>query len=188
MEWIGTFFYIFKIAIFLTGMSLAVKWHYDRDKAQRHEPGAQQSSSELRLFLAMIIVCGMSFIGIVYAACWGDASEGGSGGAIGCALTFGMSLLSLLSKPTADTILSDPRGQASQGPGNRLPAADRATQIEGRDQIPDVESQTERLRAAFAARLASAEREKVYLGVAGFVSALAWKFGPIPAAWLDFRH
>lgn len=188
MEWIGAFFYIFKIGVFLTGMSFAVKWHYDRDKAQRDEPGASQSSSELRLFLTMIIVCGISFIGIVYAACWGDYSDGGSGGAVGCALIFFMSLMSLVSKPTVETVFSAPRGKASQGLSNRLPEASPATQIEELDQLANLESQTERLRAAFVAKLASAQREKVYLGVAGFISALAWKFGSISAAWLDFRH
>ena len=188
MEWIGIFFYVFKIGVFLIGMSLAVKWHYDRDKAQRNEHDASHSSSELRLFLMMNIVCGISFIGIVYAACWGDYSEGGSGGAIGCALVFLMSLMSLVSNPIVDTVFSGHPGQDSQGPSNRLPEPNPATQIEGPDRLAKLESQTERLRATFVARLASAEREKVYLGVAGFVSALAWKFGHIPAAWLDFRH
>ncbi len=188
MEWIGTFFYAFKIGVFLIGMSFAVKWHYDRDKAQRNERDASHSSSELRLFLMMIIVCAMSFIGIFYAACWGDYSEGGSGGAIGCALVLFMSLMSLVSKPTVETVFSGHRGQDSQGPSDRLPEANPATQIEGLDRLANLESETERLRAAFVARLASAEREKVYLGVAGCVSTLAWKFGHVPAAWLDFRH
>ena len=69
MEWIGTFLYVFKLDVFLIDMSFAVKWHYDHDKAQRNEHDASHSSSELRLFLIMIVVCGISFIGIVYAAC-----------------------------------------------------------------------------------------------------------------------
>jgi hypothetical protein len=34
--------------------------------------------------------------------------------------------------------------------------------------------------------LASVEREKVYLGIAGAVSAIAWKYGDVAAGWLHF--
>jgi hypothetical protein len=169
MEWIGVFFYVFKVSIFLAGMGFAIKWHYDRDRTKATTGEVSQSSSELRLFMAMIVICGVSFLGIVYAACSEDYAEGGRGGAIGCALFFVVSLLSVLSKPSVEMVLDSHHGQDSQEQRNS-------------------ELQTERLRAAFVARLASAQREKVYLGVAGFISALAWKFGSISAAWLDFRH
>ena len=168
MDWVPTIFYVFKVGVFVIGMFFAVKWHYDRDRVEGHATGVRQSSRELRLFVTMIIVCGISFLGIVYAACSGQYSDGGSGGAIGCVLIFVVTLMSLMAKPTAE-------------PG-------AATLNEGVDQLAGLKIQTERLRAASVARLASAEREKVYLGIAGFVSTLAWKFGQIPAFWLDFRH
>ena len=188
MDWIGTFFYVFKVSIFLIGMGFAIRWHYERDLNGAVGEANLRSPSELRLFMAMIAVCGVSFLGVVYAACSGEYSEGGNGGAIGCASLFTLSLMSLLSKPRVEMVPNSDHGQASQEQLNSLPEPNPATLIEGSDQLAGLKSQTERLRAALVARLASAEREKVYLGVAGFISALAWKFGDIPAAWLDFRH
>jgi hypothetical protein len=188
MEWVPIVFIVFKVCVFLTGMFFAIKWHYDQDKKEENKTVAPQSPTELRLFVTTIIVFALSLLGIVYAGCWGNVADGGRGGAIGCALTFFMSLMSLMSKPTAETVLNDHPGQASQEQSNILPEPDPATLIEGLDQLARLKFQTERLRAAFVARLNSAEREKVYLSVASVISTLAWKFGDIAAARLNFRH
>jgi len=175
MEWVPIVFIIFKSIVLFTGMFFAIKWHYDQDKKKKDEGREPQSPTEMRLFATMIIAITVSLIGIVYAGCWGNPADGGRGGALGCAFTF---FMFIMSKPNAEAILTDRRG----------PEPDPATPDEGLDQLARLKLQTEQLRAAFLMRLESAEREKVYVSVASVISMLAWKFGDIAANWLNVGH
>jgi len=169
MEWVPVAFIIFKAFVLFTGMFFAIKWHYDQDRKKKKETSRPEALTDMRLFATMIIALTLSLIGIVYAGCWGDAADGGYGGALGFAFTF---FMLFMSRPKAETILADHPGQASEAP----------------DEMASLKLQTERLQAAFMARLASVEREKIYLAVASILSTLAWKFGDIAAAALNGRH
>lgn len=37
MEWVPIVLVIFKLLVFGTGMFLAIKWHYDKEKAEREK-------------------------------------------------------------------------------------------------------------------------------------------------------
>lgn len=178
MEWIPIVLVTFKAIILFTGMFFAIKWHYDQDRKEEKEAKEAQSSTEMRLFLTMIIALGMSLIGIVYAGFWGGATEGGRGGALACVFTL---LMFIMSKPHAEVALAAPHGLDGATPAE----PDPATLSEGLDQLARLKLQTEQLRAAFFARLETAEREKIYISIAAVISTLAWKFGDIAAAWLN---
>lgn len=156
MEWVPIIFVIFKGTILFTGMYFAIKWHYDQDRKTKNDASSAQSSGEMRLFATMITAFALSLVGIVYGGCWGNAADAGCGGALGFA--FAMVML-FLSKP-----------------GDILAAAAPETPGEGAEQW----------HAALAIRRASAQREKIYLGVAILVSVLAWKYGDMAAAGLKF--
>ena len=174
MEWIPIVFIVFKATILFTGMFFAIKWHYDQDRKEKTEARETQSPTEMRLFATMIIAIALSLIGIVYAGFWGNMAEGGRGGALGCAFTLVMFIMSVITKPGAEAILAD-----------RSEQADPAAPKEERDQSADLERQAEQLRTTFAAVLASVEREKIYLCVASVVSMLTWKYGDIASIWLN---
>ncbi|WP_206245640.1 hypothetical protein [Novosphingobium terrae] len=180
MEWVPIVFLTFKAFVLFTGMYFAIKWHYDQDRKKKSEAGGPEKPAEIRLFLTMIASVTLSLIGIVYAGCWGDASEGGYGGALGCAFTF---FMVFMSKPAVDPLLGDSHGLDSDVLAEKEPT----TLSEGLDQLSRLKGQTELLRTAFFAKLASAERDKIYLGVAGIISTLAWKFGDVAAAALNGR-
>jgi hypothetical protein len=181
MEWVPLVFITFKVAVLGTGMFFAIKWHYDQDRKDKNEAGEPQAPTEIRLFMTMIIAITLSLIGIVYAGCWGHAADGGRGGALGCAFTF---VMSFMSRPSAETVLNHRVGQQ----GDILAEPAPTTLSEGLDQLANLKVQTERLRATFVFMLNSVQREKVYLGVAGVISTLAWKFGDIAAAWLNIGY
>jgi hypothetical protein len=185
MEWVPIIFVTFKGLVLGTGMFFAIKWHYDQDKKAKNETGGPETSTEMRLFVTMIISLALCLIGIMYAGCWGNSADGGRGGALGCALTL---FMFLMSKPAAEAILTDHLGQASHAYGDGLAEPAPVTLNEGLDQLARLSIQTERLRAAFVVRLASAKREKAYLSVASVISVLTWKFGDIAAALLNSRH
>jgi hypothetical protein len=171
MEWVPITFLIFKGTVLFTGMFFAIKWHYDQDRKKKNDGGGSQWTTEMRLFAAMIVALTLSLIGIVYAGCWGNVADGGRGGALGCAFTF---FMIFMSKPH----------EQDEVPAEPAPA----TLGESLEQLERLKRQAEQLRATLAARLDSVEREKIYLGVAAIMSALAWKFGDSAAAWLDFLH
>lgn len=174
MEWVPIIFLIFKGTVLFTGMFFAIKWHYDQDRKKKREADGSQSPNETRLFATMIIATAFSLIGVVYAGCWGHASEGGYGGALGCAFTVFMLLVSKAAWP-------DHLGQGE------LPAeAEPATLGESLEQLAQLRHQVEQWRAALMVRQASLEREKIYLCIAGLVSTLAWKFGDSAAALFTF--
>lgn len=172
MDWIPIAFAVFKGTILIIGMIYAIKWHYEQDKKEKDESGEQQSPTEMRLFAAMMIALAVSLIGIVYAGFWGNTANGGRGGALGCILTF---FMCIMVRPKAEATLAD-----------RIPAEqDLTTLSEALDQLAKLKVQTEQAQAAFVARLESAQREKIYLCVAGLVSAISWKFGDIAATFLN---
>jgi hypothetical protein len=171
MDWIPVGLIVFKGTVLFVGMFLAIKWHYDQDKKIGRENGEPQSSTELRLFVTMLLALGLSLIGIVYAGCWGNAAYGGIGGALGCALAVAMFILC--------------RPDGGLGRGDVPAEPDPATLNESLDQLARLRRQTEHLRAAFAVSVQSAEREKIYVAIALVISVLAWKFGDIPATWLN---
>lgn len=45
MEWVPIVFLIFKLGVFGTGMFLAIKWHYDKEKKLRNEKRDQNKPS-----------------------------------------------------------------------------------------------------------------------------------------------
>jgi hypothetical protein len=179
MEWIPIILVAFKAAILFTGMFFAIKWHYDQDKKEENETSETQSNTEMRLFATMIIALASSLIGVVYAGCWGNTADGGRGGALGCAFTL---LMFIMSRPDARTALTAPEQ------GDILAEPDPVTLSESLDHLAKLRLESERLRAAFVARLEAAQREKIYLSVASVMSVLAWKFGDIAAAWLNGGH
>jgi hypothetical protein len=83
--------------------------------------------------------------------------------------------------------LADHNKPASLAQSDILAEPDPTTLSEGLDQLARLKIQTGQLRATFAARLESAEREKIYLIVASIMSTLAWKYGDIAATWLGGR-
>jgi hypothetical protein len=183
MEWVPIFLAIFKGSVLLIGMFYAIKWHHDQDKKIKNEGHGWQSPTEMRLFVTMIIALALSLIGIVYAGCWGNAADGGRGGALGCTLTF---LMCIVTKTNAKMALTDRLGQASAAQSGVHAEPDSVTRSEALDRLAILKVQAEQLHAAFLARLESAEREKIYLSVASIVSAISWKFGDTAAAWLNF--
>lgn len=178
MEWVPIIFIIFKGTILFIGMFFAIKWHYDQDKKDVDESNGPQSPTEMRLFATMIVALALSVIGIVYAGCWGNAADGGYGGALGCAFTV---LMFIVFRPDAGAGLTGRRGQ-----NDVLEEPEPTTLSEGLDQLARLKLQTQQLHADCVLRLESAEREKIYLGIAGIISMLAWKFGDVAAAWLKF--
>lgn len=183
MEWVPVIFLAFKGGVLFTGMFFAIKWHYDQDRKDEDETHGPQSRTEMRLFATMIVALAVSLIGIVYAGCWGQAAEGGRGGALALAFVF---FMLCMPKPAADKDLTLHVGQAGNGQGDRLVHAQPATLSESLDQLATLKNQTEQWHSALAIRLASVEREKIYACVAIAASALAWKFGDIVAAWFTF--
>ncbi|MDE1916424.1 MAG: hypothetical protein KGJ57_21005 [Sphingomonadales bacterium] len=181
MEWIPVVFLTFKAVVLFTGMYFAIKWHYDQDSKRKNET----IRPEMRVFAAMIIALTIALIGIVYAGSWGNIADGGRGGALGCALTF---MMVFMSRPKVDAILADRQAPASDGHNDTLGEPAPAMSSEGFDQLARFKAETERLRAALVVGLDAAQREKIYLGIASLVSALAWKYGDIAAALLDSRH
>ena len=179
MEWIPIVLAVFKGSVLIIGMFYAIKWHHDQDKKVKDEGAERQSSTEMRFFVTMIIALALSVIGIVYAGCWGNAADGGRGGALGCALTF---VMCIMGRSDAQTALTE--AGAAQGGVHGEP--DSATLGEALDQLAILKAQIGQLQASFLARLESVEREKIYLGVASAVSAIAWRFGDTAAAWLNF--
>lgn len=182
MEWIPIILLFFKLSVLFIGMFFAIKWHYDQDR--KDEDNGPQFPSEMRLFAAMLIALALSLIGIVYAGFWGNAADGGRGGALGCALTL---LIFIIPKPNAEAVLADHNKPVSLAQSDALAEPDPTTLSEGLDQLARLKIQTGHLRATFAARLESAEREKIYLIVASIMSTLAWKYGDIAATWLGGR-
>ncbi|MDE1917272.1 MAG: hypothetical protein KGJ57_14815 [Sphingomonadales bacterium] len=179
MEWVPIILLTFKATVLFVGMFFAIKWHHDQDRNQRIETGGSETSPDMRLFMTMIIALGMSLIGIVYAGCWGVAAHGGWGGALGCAFTF---FMLLMSRRDAEEGLAGTAGQPGHGRIGQV----QAPMGEDHGEVAVLKSQAERLRDALVIRVGALEREKIYLGVASTVSALAWKFGDTAAAWLKF--
>lgn len=172
MEWIPILFVIFKGTVLIIGMVYAIKWHYDQDKKEKEAEGSLLPPREMRLFATMIITFALCVIGIVYAGCWGNPANGGRGGALGCVLAF---IMSIISKPDAEALADRPEEA-------------NATKSDDPNLVVTLQALVEQLHAAFLARLASAEREKIYLGVASFLSAIVWKFGATAASWLNFSN
>lgn len=181
MDWVPIVFLTFKAVVLFTGMFFAIKWHYDQDRKDKNEASGPQSSAEMRLFATMIIVLAMSLIGIVYAGCWGDAAEGGRGGALGFGFT---AFMLFMSKAMAG--LTDRRDDAGHLQADVNAEPDPATLSVGLEQLTRLKRQTEQLRADLVIRLDAIEREKVYFGVASVASTLAWKFGDLAAGRLKF--
>ncbi|ODU81993.1 MAG: hypothetical protein ABT10_11840 [Novosphingobium sp. SCN 63-17] len=144
-------------------MFFAVKWHYDQDR--KDEGTDAQWTSELRIFITMLVALTLSLIGIVYAGCWGDRAVGGTGGALAFVLTLAVFLVA---KPTAEADLYDRLGQAGH-----------ALDEEGIQHI-------EALRDALIRRRDSLLREKIYFSIAVTISALAWAYGNVAAGWFSF--
>jgi len=163
MAWIPIFLAAFKGIILLIGMVYAIKWHCDQDKKAKDAGEAFHSPTEMRFFVTMIAVTGMAVAGIAYAACWGDPADGGWGGALGCALAF---LISFTGKPAAQSSLAEQKPEPIS--------------------LGDALVEVAHLKEAHVAYMEAAWREKIYLGVAGIIGALSWKFGAVAAGWLNF--
>jgi hypothetical protein len=170
MEWVPIVLALFKGTILLIGMVYAIKWHYDQDRKLKEASGSFHSAMEMRFFTTMIIVPAIAVVSIAYAGCWGNPADGGWGGAMGCALTF---IMCFMGKPAAPATTSE----ASAEPANLAEALAEVTRLKA-----EAASQA----GLLAARMESTWREKIYLGVAGLVGALAWKFGAVAAAGLSF--
>lgn len=181
MEWVPIVFVTFKAVVLGIGMFFAIKWHYDQDR-KKNDAGEPQTPDEMRFFATMIIALALSLIGIVYAGCWGHAADGGYGGALGCVLTF---FVVFMSGPNAEAVFTHRLGRASEAQSDVLAEPDPTTLSESLDQLARLKLQAEQLRAAFVVMFSSAQRGKIYLGVASVMSTLAWKFGDIAAASLD---
>jgi hypothetical protein len=166
MTWVPIFLGAFKGIILLIGMIYAIKWHHDQDKKAKDAGESFYSPTEMRFFVTMIAVMGMAVAGIAYAACWGDPADGGWGGALGCALAF---IISFTGKPAAPS----PLVEAKPEPINLGDALIEVAHLKA-----EMEAQ--------AACMDAAWREKIYLGVAGIIGALSWKFGAVAAGWLNF--
>jgi multisubunit Na+/H+ antiporter MnhB subunit len=174
MEWVPIVLAVFKGTALLIGMVYAIKWHYEQDKKARAEGSGLQSPTEMRLFLTMILALAVSIIGIVWAGCWGNAADGGYGGALGCALAF---IMAFMAKPEAKNL-----AQAQVAP------ADPENLDDALMQLVAVKAALAHAQALHSTRMEAAWREKIYLGVAGAVSALIWKFGAVAAGWLNFGY
>jgi hypothetical protein len=122
----------------------------------------------------------LSVAGVVYAVHWGEASDGGRGGALGCTLTF---LIFFLTRSTPEQALQAPLlpGRAEEPDVLALPAPADADEMGS--QLQRLKQQTARLRAAVASMLDAAAREKLYLSIASVVSTLTWGFGDKLAGW-----
>ncbi|MDR6708653.1 MULTISPECIES: hypothetical protein [unclassified Novosphingobium] len=163
MDWAPVILLIVKASVIGTAMFFAVKWHYDQDR--KDEGTDAQWTSELRIFITMLVALTLSLIGIVYAGCWGDRAVGGTGGALAFVLTLAVFLVA---KPTAEADLYDRLGQAGH-----------ALDEEGIQHI-------EALRDALIRRRDSLLREKIYFSIAVTISALAWAYGNVAAGWFSF--
>ncbi|RVU05774.1 hypothetical protein EOE18_07260 [Novosphingobium umbonatum] len=174
MEWVPIVLAVFKGTALLIGMVYAIKWHYEQDKKARAESSGLQSPSEMRLFLTMILALAVSIIGIVWAGCWGNAADGGYGGALGCALAF---IMAFMARPEGKNV-----------PLVTEPTADPDNLGDARTQLMAMKAALDHAQALHASRMEAAWREKMYLGIAGIVSAFIWKFGAIAAGWLNFGY
>lgn len=163
MDWAPVILLIVKASVIGTAMFFAVKWHYDQDR--KDEGTDAQWTSELRIFITMLVALTLSLIGIVYAGCWGDRAVGGTGGALAFVLTLAVFLVA---KPTAEADLYDRLGQA----GHALEE----------ESIQHIEA----LRDALIRRRDSLLREKIYFSIAVTISALAWAYGNVAAGWFSF--
>lgn len=172
MDWAPVILLIVKGSVIGTAMFFAVKWHYDQDRNRNDEGGNAQWTSELRIFITMLVALTLSLIGIVYAGCWGDRAVGGSGGALAFVLTLAVFLVA---KPTAEADLYDRLGQAGH-----------VLNEEGIQHLDALKHAIEPLREALIRRRDSLLREKIYFSIAVTISALAWVYGDIAAGWFSF--
>lgn len=169
MDWVPIFLGTFKGTALIICMFYAIKWHYDQDKKENKEGRELQSPTEMRLFMTMVIAFILSILGIAIAGWFGNAVDGGDGGAVGCLLTF---IMCIITKSDADRVLAAlGEGASPAANGASAPAATSDAEVE-------------HLRTVFRVRLESVRRERIYLGVAGLVSAISWKFGGAAAVWL----
>ena len=183
MEWIPIFLGAFKGIVLIVGMFYAIKWHYDQDKKEKDAGNDLQSPTEIRYFVVMIIALGLSVIGIVYAGSWGNPEDGGRGGALGCILVF---FMSFAAKPDTPAIATISRASTNSQSDNARVVSDPATLTEAQAQLARLKDELAAQNALFSARMESAWREKIYLGLASVVCAITWKFGAIAAGWLNF--
>lgn len=172
MDWVPVIFLILKGSVIGTAMFFAVKWHYDQDRNSNDEGAGAQWTSELRIFVTMLVALTVSLIGIVYAGCWGDKAVGGWGGALAFVLTLAVFLVA---KPTAEADLYDRLGQAGH-----------ALDGEGIQHLDTLKQAIEPLRDALIRRRDSLLREKIYFSIAVTISALAWVYGDVAAGWFSF--
>lgn len=116
-----------------------------------------------RLLLCTAASALASAAGIYFAVRWGTSSDGGRGGAVAVAITFGAMLM------------------YSGLPGELIEARDE-------DGLPAFDHLGEKrfahLRTALALLLDRQRLEARYLTVSGVTGALMWGFGDVIAAWL----
>lgn len=147
-------------------------------------------SSSMRLGITLAIVILVSLGGIAYAVWFGRASDGGRGGAIGCALTF---LMFFIERPTSRSALQH---HSPPKRGARTPEANTDPLILGppRDleeciaQFAELKVQTGRIRGSVAAMLDSSSNQQVFLGIASVFATFIWGFGDLLAAALGARQ
>lgn len=116
----------------------------------------------LRIVLALAVVASLG--GIAYAVIWGEAGDGGRGGAVAVALSF-LALFAGRATPNRVLEIEDGRG--------------RKVVHHGSDQ-----RKIRLLRTAIAAMIDSQRLETTYLTGASVFGTLVWGFGDKIALWL----
>lgn len=63
MDWVLIVFVLFKGVVFATGMYLAIKWHYDREKtgANRRALARMGATFAAAFLLLLLVVLGLTF-------------------------------------------------------------------------------------------------------------------------------
>ena len=126
-----------------------------------------------RLWLVMTVCIAASIMGVIYAVCCGDASDGG--GAVAVAITFGMLFLD---RGTAKDLIEMelPTGpQASQ-----VPASD----TELKDYLASLATEEIKDRNTLAAMLDWQDKQKLPLAISSVVGTFFWGFGDVVAQCL----
>lgn len=124
-------------------------------------------------YLAVLIFALAASVWWIYSAARsGNCSDGGRGGALGCALTFAMFFLGRAT-PTVALELLPPDGidvlQEEDQPGANLAIIEK--------RVKDLKWPIGSTRNAVASMIDGARVEKIYLSTASIVSTLAWGFG-----------
>ena len=123
-----------------------------------------------RLWLVMCLCVVLSVGGVMYAVVFGDACDGGRGGALAVALTFAMLFLDRRT-PTAYLEMA-------------LPAAvDAPTNDPLKSYLGELKTAANQTRNAVAAVLDWAARQRWPLAISSVVGTVFWGFGDVFAGW-----